>query len=107
MALTGFFILATMSSTNVIIQSEVDDRYRERVMRLYTLALIGSGPAGSLFAGWLADAVGVAASLATNSALLVLSALSVGFAAPERMGQGQKEICTLDAKQGPLTAEGK
>ena len=81
-AVSGFFLIAYMSSTNATIQSLVDDRYRGRVMSLYTLALIGSGPAGSLFAGWLADAAGVAASLAVNGALVVASALAAWLLAP-------------------------
>ncbi len=82
-AVAGFFLIAYMSSTNATIQSLVDDRYRGRVMSLYTLALIGSGPAGSVFAGWLADALGVATSLAVNGFLVVASAGTAWFLAPE------------------------
>ncbi|GBD29929.1 Enterobactin exporter EntS [bacterium HR32] len=81
-AVAGFFLIAYMSATNATIQSLVEDRYRGRVMSLYTLALIGSGPAGSLFAGWLADALGVATSLAVNGALVVASAATAWIVAP-------------------------
>lgn len=74
LSLTGFFLTSFMSATNSTIQSLVEDRYRGRVMSLYTLALIGSGPPGSLVAGSLADLVGVPASLALNGALVALSA---------------------------------
>lgn len=91
MAVTGFLLIAYMSSTNAAIQSVVDDRYRGRVMSLYTLALIGSGPAGGLFAGWLADAAGVRASMAVNGALVVASAAAVWWRAPElRFGRGEE-----------------
>jgi MFS family permease len=85
-AVAGFFLIAYMSSTNATIQSLVDDRYRGRVMSLYTLALIGSGPAGSVFAGWLADALGVATSLAVNGLLVVASAAAAWYLAPELVG---------------------
>ncbi|MDR5708587.1 MAG: MFS transporter [Armatimonadota bacterium] len=74
LSLTGFFLTSFMSATNSTIQSLVEDRYRGRVMSLYTLALIGSGPPGSLLAGSLADLVGVPASLALNGILVALSA---------------------------------
>jgi MFS family permease len=74
LSLTGFFLTSFMSATNSTIQSLVEDRYRGRVMSLYTLALIGSGPPGSLVAGSLADLVGVPASLAVNGVLVTLSA---------------------------------
>lgn len=82
-ALTGFFLIAYMSATNATIQSLVEDRYRGRVMSLYTLALIGSGPLGSLFSGWLADALGVTVSLAINGALVVASAAAAWILAPD------------------------
>lgn len=107
MALTGLFLIAYMSSTNATIQSLVDDEYRGRVMSLYTLALIGSGPAGSLLAGWLADAAGAAASLAANGALVVLSALAAWFAAPELVGRTGKDVRAPEAKPGPVPADGE
>lgn len=82
LAMVGFFLTAFMSSANGTIQSLVEDRYRGRVMSLYTLALIGSGPAGSLLAGSVADAVSVPASLAVNGALVVACAALIYLRAP-------------------------
>jgi MFS family permease len=82
LGVVGFFLTAFMSSTNSTIQSLVEDRYRGRVMSLYTLALIGSGPVGSLVAGSLADAVSVPASLAVNGALVVACAALIYLRAP-------------------------
>lgn len=106
-AVAGFFLIAYMSSTNATIQSLVDDRYRGRVMSLYTLALIGSGPAGSLFAGWLADAAGVAASLAANGVLVVASALVSWWLAPGLRGVVGEERpgWTTGAATGPADGE--
>lgn len=107
MGLTGFSLIAYMSSTNATIQSLVDDRYRGRVMSLYTLALIGSGPAGSLFAGWLADTAGVAASLAVNGVLVVLSATAAWFASPELVRRQEKGIQVLGKSAGPMPVDGE
>jgi MFS family permease len=82
LAVVGFFLTAFMSSTNATIQSLVEDRYRGRVMSLYTLALIGSGPIGSLLAGVVADALSVPASLAINGAMVVACAALIYIRAP-------------------------
>lgn len=71
-AVTGFFLVATMSSTNGFIQSQLEDAYRGRVMSLHTMATMGTGPIGSVIAGALADRYGVPASIALNGALLFL-----------------------------------
>ncbi|MDR5683408.1 MAG: MFS transporter [Armatimonadota bacterium] len=86
LGVVGFFLTAFMSSTNSTIQSLVEDRYRGRVMSLYTLALIGSGPVGSLLAGSVADALGVPTSLAINGALVVVCAALTYLLAPAVVG---------------------
>jgi MFS family permease len=104
-AVAGGFLIAYMSSTNAAIQAAVDDRYRGRVMSLYTLALIGSGPAGSLLAGWLADAAGPAASLAVNGALVFACAVAAWWLVPE-LGRQEQAGPRAKAATGQLPADG-
>lgn len=59
----GFGILVTSVSTNMILQTIVDDDKRGRVMSLYTMSFLGVVPVGSLFAGVAADAIGVSFTL--------------------------------------------
>jgi MFS family permease len=54
-ALAGFGLILYVSSTNTLIQLTVDDRYRGRVMSLYTLFFIGTSPFGALLAGGIAE----------------------------------------------------
>jgi len=69
-ALAGFGLILYVSSTNTLIQLTVEDRYRGRVMSLYTLFFVGTSPIGSLFAGAVAQRWG--APIATSICALVL-----------------------------------
>ncbi|HEY6102721.1 MAG TPA: MFS transporter [bacterium] len=76
MALTAFTagsIMSFLSITNSTIQTNVSDELRGRVMSLYTLALIGSGPLNALLAGTLANTVGVPLTLAVSGLLMAAS----------------------------------
>ena len=66
----GFGLILYVSSTNILIQTVVDDRYRGRVMSLYTLMFVGTSPFGALLAGALAQRFG--APVATSFCALVL-----------------------------------
>jgi MFS family permease len=58
MFLVGFGQIVSMASCNTIIQNEVDDNMRGRVMSLYAVAFRGMAPLGNLAAGALAAAAG-------------------------------------------------
>jgi predicted MFS family arabinose efflux permease len=73
--LIGFGILVTSVSTNMILQTIVDDDKRGRVMSLYTAAFLGMTPFGSLAAGALADVIGVAPTLTLGGLACVAGAL--------------------------------
>lgn len=69
-ALAGFGLILYVSSTNTIIQLTVEDRYRGRVMSLYTLFFVGPAPFGALIAGGVAQRFG--APVATSLCAIVL-----------------------------------
>jgi MFS family permease len=69
-ALAGFGLILYVSSTNTLIQLTVEDRYRGRVMSLYTLFFVGTSPVGSLLSGAVAERWG--APLATSICAVVL-----------------------------------
>lgn len=75
LAITGFGILATSVSVNMIVQTIVDDDKRGRVMALYTASFMGMAPFGSLMAGALADVMGVAATLTISGSCCAVGAL--------------------------------
>jgi len=55
MAVTGFALVAMMNNSNAMVQANVPDELRGRVMGLYSLMFMGGGPLGALLVGLLAD----------------------------------------------------
>jgi MFS family permease len=78
MSLIGFGILVVTVSTNMILQTIVDDDKRGRVMSLYTAAFLGVAPLGALVAGMSADRIGATTTLCIGGTLCVL--VSAGIA---------------------------
>jgi MFS family permease len=71
---TGFGVITQLASSNTILQTVVDEDKRGRVMSLYTMALMGIAPLGSLLAGALAGSFGVRATLLAGSAACLAGA---------------------------------
>jgi MFS family permease len=64
MGLYGFGIILEFVTVNTLIQSEVPDEFRGRVMSLYTLTFFGVAPFGALALGFLAQAIGTPVAMA-------------------------------------------
>jgi predicted MFS family arabinose efflux permease len=75
MALIGFSVLVISVSSNMILQTIVDDDKRGRVMSLYTAAFLGVTPFGSLVAGKLADHIGATNALLGGGFICLVAAL--------------------------------
>jgi MFS family permease len=68
--LAGFGLILYVASTNTLLQLTIEDRFRGRIMSLYTFMFIGTAPVGALLAGAIAQRWG--APLATSLSALVL-----------------------------------
>jgi len=68
--LSGFGLILYVATTNTLIQISTEDRYRGRVMSLYTLMFVGTAPIGALISGSIAQRFG--APVATSVSALVL-----------------------------------
>ncbi len=76
-ALAGFGLILYVSSTNTLIQLTVEDRFRGRVMSLYTLFFVGTSPFGALLAGGLAQRFGAPVATSVCAMFLLGGALWV------------------------------
>jgi MFS family permease len=56
--LVGLGMIVQLATSNTVLQTIVDDDKRGRVMSLYTMALVGMAPFGSLACGWTAQRIG-------------------------------------------------
>jgi len=63
MAVHGFALIMQFTTVNTLIQSEVPDEFRGRVLSLYTLSWFGLSPFGALILGVVAQAIGAPAAI--------------------------------------------
>jgi MFS family permease len=75
----GLFVMRQMASANTTIQTLIPDRYRGRIMALYSMTVVGIGPFGSLAAGALASHLGPRATVAIGSILAIGAASVFGW----------------------------
>ena len=80
MALLGYSLITQLILTNTMLQTNVPDELRGRVLSAYTWALGGFYPLGSLFMGFLGDQIGAPAA-ATLSGIGCLLLVLVNIAA--------------------------
>jgi MFS family permease len=75
--LAGFGLILYVASTNTLLQLTTEDRFRGRIMSLYTLMFVGTSPLGSLMSGWLAQRWGAPIATSFCAVVLLLGALWV------------------------------
>ena len=78
LAIVGFCMTSVMASSNAFIQLATPDRLRGRVMALFSVAMHGMLPLGSLMVGALAEVLGAAWTVGLCGALLTPAAFVVG-----------------------------
>jgi len=71
----GLGMITTLINSNTTVQLLAPDRIRGRVMSVYSMVLLGSGPLGAYLTGFLFDRMGGRWAVAVMGALTVLSAL--------------------------------
>jgi MFS family permease len=62
-AVTGYAVMLTTASTNIVLQTLVREEMRGRVMSLYTMAFVGMTPIGALAGGAIAHRLGAPAAV--------------------------------------------
>jgi MFS family permease len=77
--LAGFGLIVYVASTNTLLQLTTLDRYRGRVMSLYTLMFIGTAPIGSLLAGTIAQRMGAPVATTVSAAAMLGGAVWVVY----------------------------
>jgi len=95
----GALYMATVNALNTSIQLLVDDEFRGRALSLYAIGITGGYPFGSLVQGWIAEVVGVRATVAGSGCILGLIALAV----LRRPGL----IAHLDVRRADVTPVGR
>lgn len=78
-AITLFFVgvsfISVMAGASTILQHEVENRFRGRVMSFFAMSFTGMMPLGSVGAGWLASNIGIQQTVLVSGCLLGLIAV--------------------------------
>ena len=75
MIVVGFGDMLHTSASNTMIQTITDDDKRGRVMSIYTMAIVGIAPFGSLLVGELAKSIGTPNTIIIGGATCIIGAL--------------------------------
>ena len=71
LAVMGGAALLGVNATNAMLQQSVPDEWRGRVIGVYSMSFAGTAPIGGLLAGWLAEHIGLTATLTLNGLIIV------------------------------------
>jgi MFS family permease len=78
----GFGMMVQMASSNIILQTIVEEDKRGRVMSFYTMAFMGLSPFGSLFSGVLATRIGSDNTLLWGGIFCIIAAIVFALQLP-------------------------
>ena len=73
-ALGGAALLG-VNATNAMLQQSVPDEWRGRVVGIYSMSFAGTAPIGGLLSGWMAEHIGLTATLTLNGAIIIAAGL--------------------------------
>lgn len=79
----GYFLMLLYNTSNVIIQLHVEDRFRGRVMGIYSLAFMGIMPIGGLLAGGMAKLLSPQITVLINASICLAIILALHAIAPK------------------------
>ncbi len=99
-AVAGFGLILYVSSTNMLIQMTTEDRYRGRIMSLYTLMFVGTSPFGALLAGAIGQRFG--APMATSLCALVMLGGALWVSVRLRAVAAREEAAKAESEAEPI-----
>ena len=74
--------MVQLASTNTIIQTIVDEKFRGRVMGFYTMAFFGTVPIGSLLAGVFAERLGAMGAIRLGAVVCIAAGAWFAYVLP-------------------------
>lgn len=80
--IAGFGMIVQIASSNTILQTLVEDDKRGRVMSIYTTALVGVAPIGSLSMGSLASHIGAPNAIAIGGFFCIVGSVLFAWKLP-------------------------
>lgn len=81
-AFVGWGLVLSTTSCNTMLQSFISDAMRGRVMGLFTIAISGIAPMGSILAGFLMHHFGIVPAILFHGGMSVITALAFSYFIP-------------------------
>jgi MFS family permease len=106
LVLVGFSMIIQISTSNTLVQAMVPDALRGRVMAVYSMMFLGMAPLGALLAGWLAERVGAADTVALGGAGCILSALVFSLRLPA-LRREARQLLVAQEEGGAVAESGR
>jgi predicted MFS family arabinose efflux permease len=100
----GFSMIIQIASSNTLVQAMAPDALRGRVMAVYSMMFLGMAPIGALLAGWLAERVGAANTVALGGAGCILSALIFSLRLPALRREARKLLVAQESGEAAAGA---
>lgn len=82
LVLLGWGFMLVANTSNALVQTQVPDELRGRVMGIYTLTFFGAMPLGSLMIGEIADRFSEPLALILSAVILFIAAILIWIKAP-------------------------
>ena len=79
----GLSYMLTVNTTNALVQTQIPDHLRGRVMGFYTLIFFGGMPLGSLLMGYMANYIGETQTVVVSALILAVLAFLIWLRRPE------------------------
>ncbi len=99
MAVVTYGFVLIFASANTVMQMTIPDALRGRVMSIYMLVFVGTGPVGSLFAGYLAQFIGAPWTIFLFALITVIIVAVLSF---RKRGLLTIDVPATSARRVPL-----
>jgi len=81
--LFGGFLIMMFNLSNGLIQTNVEEKFRGRILSFYTFSFFALFPLGALWIGMLAEKFGSATAILINSIIMLLFSLNIWYFVPK------------------------
>ncbi len=82
LVVTGLAQIMIMNLANALVQTQIADELRGRVMSVYSLTFLGLMPLGSLFSGGIADRASAPFAVALGAGICLVTAIGLAILVP-------------------------
>jgi predicted MFS family arabinose efflux permease len=96
MVVVGIAYFGTVTSLSTVLQEQLDDRVRGRVMALWVMCFGGTVPIGGIIAGYVIDATSITAVMLFSASMAAVLGLYAYLFTSEPSPRRARRLATTD-----------